>query len=330
MHFGQLKRREFVTFTGTAAAWAFAARAQQAPPVIGVLHPQSPDGYDSRLRAFRQSLKDSGYVEGENVAIEYRWAENQMDRLPTLAAELVRRKVAVIVAISPAAALAAKAATTTIPIVFAVAGDPVQFGLVVSLAQPGSNATGINFFLSELHAKRLELLRDLVPAAARVAVLVNPSNAVDAVPNLREVEAAAQAMGLQIRILNAVGNHEINVAFTTFARERPDALFVVSDPLFISRRVQLTHLASRHAIPAIYSTRDFPEAGGLMSYGTNVTDAWREAGAYAARILKGAKPADLPVLQSTKFELVINAETARLLGLTVPPTLLAIADEVIE
>jgi ABC-type uncharacterized transport system substrate-binding protein len=231
---------------------------------------------------------------------------------------LVRRKVAVIVAISPAAALAAKAATTSIPIVFAVAGDPVRFGLVASLARPGGNATGINFFLSELHAKRLELLRELVPAAARVAVLVNPSNAVDAVPNLREVEAAAQAMGLQIRVLNAAGNHEINVAFATFARERPDALFVVADPLFISRRVQLTHLASRHAIPATYSTRDFPEAGGLMSYGTNVTDAWRQAGAYAGRILKGAKTVELPVVQSTKFELVINAETARMLGLEVP------------
>jgi putative ABC transport system substrate-binding protein len=328
---GELQRREFITLLGGAAAWPLAARAQQsAMPVVGVLHIQSPDGYDSRLRAFRQSLKDSGYVEGENVAIEYRWAENQMDRLPLLAAELVRRKVDVIVAISPAAALAAKAATTIIPIVFAVAGDPVQFGLVANLARPGGNATGVNFFLSELHAKRLELLRELVPAAARVAVLVNPSNAVDAVPNLREVEGAAQAMGLQIRVLNAAGSHEINVAFAALARERPDALFVVADPLFVGRRVQLTHLASRHAIPATYSTRDFPEAGGLMSYGTNVTDAWRQAGAYAGRILKGAKPADLPVVQSTKFELVINAETARMLGLEVPPTLLARADEVIE
>jgi ABC-type uncharacterized transport system substrate-binding protein len=326
-----MKRREFITLLGgAAAAWPLAVRAQQAMPVIGLLHIQSPDGYDSRLRAFRQSLKDSGHVEGENVAIEYRWAENQIDRLPLLAAELVRRKVAVIVAISPAAALAAKAATTTIPIVFAVAGDPVRFGLVASLARPGGNATGINFFLSELHAKRLELLRELVPAAARVAVLVNPSNAVDAVPNLREVEAAAQAMGLQISVLNAAGNHEINVAFATFARERPDALFVVADPLFVGRRVQLTHLASRHAIPATYSTRDFPEAGGLMSYGTNVTDAWRQAGAYAGRILKGAKPADLPVVQSTKFELVINAETARMLSLTVPHSMLSTADEVIE
>jgi putative ABC transport system substrate-binding protein len=326
-----MKRREVISLLGgAAAAWPLAVRAQQAMPVIGLLHIQSPDGYDSRLRAFRQSLKDSGYVEGENVAIEYRWAENQIDRLPLLAAELVRRKVAVIVAISPAAALAAKAATTTIPIVFAVAGDPVRFGLVASLARPGGNATGINFFLSELHAKRLELLRELVPAAARVAVLVNPSNAVDAVPNLREVEAAAQAMGLQISVLNAAGNHEINVAFATFARERPDALFVVADPLFVGRRVQLTHLASRHAIPATYSTRDFPEAGGLMSYGTNVTDAWRQAGAYAGRILKGAKPADLPVVQSTKFELVINAETARMLSLTVPHSMLSTADEVIE
>jgi putative ABC transport system substrate-binding protein len=326
-----MKRRTFIALLGgAAAAWPLVARAQQAMPVIGVLHTQSPVGYDSRLRAFRQGLKDGGYIEGENVAIEYRWAENQMDRLPLLAAELVRRKVAVIVAITPAAALAAKAATTTIPIVFAVAGDPVQFGLVASLARPGGNATGINFFLGELHAKRLELLRQLVPAAARVAVLVNPSNDVDAVPNLREVEAAARAIGLQVLILNAAGNHEINVAFATLARDPPDALLVVADPLFVSRRVQLTHLASRHAIPATYATRDFPEAGGLMSYGTNVADAWRQASAYAVRILKGAKPADLPVMQSTKFELVINAETARMLGLTVPPTLLSIADEVIE
>jgi ABC-type uncharacterized transport system substrate-binding protein len=310
-----------VAARGTGAAVSLA---------VGVLHPQAPEGYDSRLRAFRQSLKDSGYVEGENVAIEYRWAENQMDRLPLLAAELVRRKVDVIVAISPAAALAAKAATTTIPIVFAVAGDPVQFGLVANLARPGGNATGVNFFLSELHAKRLELLRELVPAAARVAVLVNPSNPVDAVPNLREVEGAAQAMGLQIRVLNAAGSHEINVAFAALARERPDALFVVADPLFVGRRVQLTHLASRHAIPATYSGRDFPEAGGLMSYGTNVSDAWRQAGAYAGRILKGEKPADLPVQAPTKYETVLNLKTAKALGLDVPATVLARADEVIE
>jgi putative ABC transport system substrate-binding protein len=325
-----MKRREFITLLGGAAVLPLAARAQQAMPLIGVLHPQSPDGYDSRLRAFRQSVSDAGYAEGENVAIEYRWADNQMDRLPALAAELVRRKAAVIVAISPAAALAAKAATTTIPVVFAVAGDPVGFGLVASLARPSGNATGINFFLSELHAKRLELLRELVPAAARVAVLANPSNAVDSVPALREVEAAAQAMRLPIRVINATSSQEINAAFTTFAHEPPDALFVVADPLFIGRRVQLTNLASRHAIPAVYATRDFPEVGGLMSYGTNVADAWRQAGVYAGRILRGAKPADLPVLQSTKFELVINAETARMLGLTVPPSLLATADEVIE
>jgi len=326
-----IRRRGFITLLGGAvAAMPVVASAQQSMPLIGVLHIQSPDGYDRRLRAFRQSVRDAGYAEGENVAIEYRWAENQMDRLPALAAELVRRKAAVIVAISPAAALAAKAATTTIPIVFAVASDPVGFGLVASLARPGGNATGINFFLSELHAKRLALLRELVPAAARVAVLANPSNAVDSVPNLREVEAAAQAMRLPIRVVNATSGQEINTAFATFAHDRPDALFVLADPLFIGRRVQLTHLASRHAIPAAYSTRDFPEAGGLMSYGTDVTDAWRQAGVYAGRILRGAKPADLPVVQSTKFELVINAETARMLGITIPPALLALADEVIE
>jgi putative tryptophan/tyrosine transport system substrate-binding protein len=284
---GQLTRRYFVSCLGGAAvAWPLAARAQRPMPVIGLLDPRSPDTMTDRLRAFRQGLKDAGYVDGENVAIEYRWAEGQNDRPPALADELVRRRVAVIAAFGIVAASAAKAATTTIPILFAVAVDPVKLDLVASLARPGGNATGINFFLSELHAKRLELLRELVPAAARVAVLANPSNAVDSVPNLREVEAAAQAMRLPIRVVNAASSQEINAAFATFAHDRPDALFVVADPLFIGRRVQLTHLASRHAIPAVYATRDFPEAGGLMSYGTNVTDAWRQAGVYAGRILR--------------------------------------------
>jgi putative tryptophan/tyrosine transport system substrate-binding protein len=277
-------------------------------------------------------LKDTGYVEGENVAVEYRWAYDQVDRLPELAAELVRRRVTVITAIggAPAVAFAAKAATTTIPIIFIVSEDPVRLGLVASLARPGGNATGINFFASELAAKRLELLRELVPAAARAAVLVNPDNAAITEANLRGVEPAARAMGLQIQVLNANSSREIDAAFATFVRDRFDALFVGSSPFLSARRVQLTQLAARHAIPAIYPGRHYPEVGGLMSYGASITDANRQAGVYAGRILKGAKPEDLPVMQSTKFELVINAQTARMLGLTVPPMLLARADEVIE
>jgi putative ABC transport system substrate-binding protein len=325
-----MKRREFITLVGGAVAWPLAARAQQpAMPVIGILHPILHDALEIRLRGFHRGLKDSGYVEGESVTIIYRGTEGQNDRLPALAADLVRRQVSVIVAVG-SAAFAAKAATTAIPIVFGVNEDPVRLGLVPSLAQPGGNVTGINWVSGELVAKRLELLRELVPAAARVAVLTNPDDAAATQTTLRDVEAAARAMGLQIQILNASTSHEINAVFATFARERPDALFVAGDPFFFSRRVQLTHLASRHAVPATYSTRDFPEAGGLMSYGANVTDAWRQIGVYAGRILKGTKPADLPVVQSSKFELVINAEIARMLALTVPPSLLATGDEVIE
>jgi ABC-type uncharacterized transport system substrate-binding protein len=326
-------RREFITLLGGgAAAWPLAARAQQtAMPVIGLLNPTSPDGMTERLGGFRQGLKETGYVEGENVAIEYRWAENQVDRLPALAADLVRRRVAVIAATGgPAVALAAKVTTTTIPIVFAVAQDPVILGLVASLARPGGNLTGINFFTAELAAKRLELLRELVPAAVRVAVLVNPSNATTTESTLRDVEAAARAVGLQIQIFNASTSREIDAAFATLVRENPDALFVAGDAFFSSRRMQLTHLASRHAIPAIYPSREDAKAGGLMSYGTSFPDTWRQMGVYAGRILKGAKPADLPVVQSAKFELVINAQTARMLGLTVPDKLLVAADEVIE
>ncbi|HKN08617.1 MAG TPA: ABC transporter substrate-binding protein [Pseudomonadota bacterium] len=283
-----------------------------------------------RLRGFRQGLKDSGYVEGENVAIEYRWAENQMDRLPALAADLVRRRVAVIAAGAAVSAFAAKTATTTVPIVFLTAEDPVGLGLVASLARPGGNATGINFFSAELTAKRLGLLRELVPGAVRVAVILNPAYGSDAETTLRDLEPAARDMGLQIQVLNASTSREIDAAFATFVRERPDAVFVSLDPFLNSRRAQLVNLASRHAVPATFSNRDFAEIGGLMSYGANIADAYRQVGIYAGRVLKGAKPADLPVVQASKFELVINAQTARMLGLTVPPTLLATADEVIE
>jgi len=325
-------RREFITLLGGAAAWPLDARAQQpAMPVVGLLGATSLVTNVDQLRAFRLGLKEAGYVEGENVAIEYRWAENQFDRLPALAAELVRRRVAVIATSGgPAVAFAAKAATTTIPIVFTVGEDPVRLGLVASLAQPGGNLTGINFLVGELSAKRLELLRALVPAATRVVVLVNPAQATNTESTLREVEAAARAMGLQIQVLNASTSREIDAVFATIVRERPDALFVGNDAFFNARRVQLALLAGRHGVPAIFSDREYAEAGGLMTYGSNIVDVYRQVGVYAGRILKGTKPADLPVVQSTKFELVINSQTARMLGLTVPDKLLVAADEVIE
>jgi putative ABC transport system substrate-binding protein len=327
-----MKRREFITLLGSAAAaWPLAARAQQAAmPVIGFLHGASPVAWADQLRGFHRGLKETGYVEGENVAIEYRWADNQIDQLPALAAELVRRQVSVIVAFASAVALAAKAATTTIPIVFYVGVDPVELGLVASLARPGGNLTGINFFVTELTAKRLELLRELVPTATRIAVLVNPANPVNVGSTVRGVETAARAMGLQIQVFNASNGREIDAAFTSLARDRPDALYVSTDQLFTLRRVQLVQLAARLAVPAIYSGSRYTDIGGLMSYSTSVTDAYRRVGAHTGQILKGAKPADLPVEQSTKFELVINAQTARMLGLEVPSTLLARADEVIE
>ena len=325
-----IKRREFISLLGGAAAiWPVSARAQlPAMPVVGFLDPTTSDTFESRLRGFRQGLKETGYVEGENVAIVYRFAENRLDRLPELAADLVRRQVTVIATLANGA-LAAKAATSTIPIVFLLAEDPVSIGLVASLARPGGNLTGINFFSAELVAKRLGLVRELVPTATRVAVLANPTG-----PNfettLRDAQSAARASGLEIQVLKASTSSEINLAFEAVVRQRPETLFVDIDPFFTSRRVQLVNLASRHAIPATYPGRQFTEVGGLMSYGSNLTDAWRQIGVYTGRILKGAKPADLPVVQATKFELVINAETARMLGLTIPATLLSTADEVIE
>jgi putative tryptophan/tyrosine transport system substrate-binding protein len=324
-----MRRREFITFLGGTATWPLTAHAQQpGVPVVGFLHFAS-DTLPERLRGFRQGLKDTGYVEGENVAIVYRWAENQIDRLPELATELARRQVAVFVSIGNATTLVVKA-TTTIPIVFSVNEDPVRLGLVASLARPGGNLTGVNFLAGELAAKRLELLRELVPAATRVAVLVNPANATTAESTLRDVAPAARAMGLQILVLKASTSREIDAAFDTFVRERPDALFVNPDPAFTSQRVQFVHLASRHAVPAIYGGREFAEVGGLMSYGPSVADSMRQVGVYTGRILKGTKPADLPVVQSSKFDLVINLTTAGALGLKIPDKLLALTDEVID
>jgi putative ABC transport system substrate-binding protein len=330
-----MKRRDFTLLGGAIVAWPLAARAQQAAmPSIGFLDGRSVDSLTDRLRAFRQGLKDVGYVEGENVTIIYRWAENQVDRLPDLAAELVRRPVAVIVASGgPNVVFAAKAATTAIPILFLTAEDPVRLGLVASLARPGGNLTGINFLNRELASKQLELLRELVPGATRVAVLVDPTNVSVTESILREVGLVARATGIKIQVLRASTSAEIDAAFAVFtssASERPDALFVSQDPFLNTRRLQLSLLAMRHGVPAIYSGREFAEVGGVMSYGSNITDAYRQIGAYAGRILKGAKFADLPVVQSSRFELVINVQAARILGLTIPPTLLATADEVIE
>jgi putative ABC transport system substrate-binding protein len=325
-----MTRRQFITLLGGAASWPLAARAQQpAMPVVGLITPTSPDTQVDRLRALREGLKENGFVDGENMSIAHRWTENQIDRLPELVADLMQRKVAVIATAGDQTALAAKATTTTIPIVFVAGEDPVSMGLVASIARPGGNMTGVNIFVNEVVAKRLELLRELVPGVTRVAVLVNPRNTLTE-SILRDVAAASRAMGLQAQVLNVNTSDEIDAAFATFVRERPDAIFVSGTPLFTSRRVQLILLATRHAIPATYAGRQFPEIGGMMSYGASLSDAWRQVGVYTGRILKGAKPADLPVVQATKLELVINAQAARVLGLTVPPTLLARADEVIE
>ena len=327
-----MHRRDFITLLGSAAAWPIAARAQQsALPVIGFLNSTSPEANTIRMRAFRAGLKEVGYVEGESVTIEHRWADGHFDRLAELAAELVRRKVTVIAAPgNTPSALAAKAASSTIPIVFAVGEDPVRLGLVSSLARPGGNLTGINFLNVELVAKRFELLRDLIPGAVRVGVLVNPADARNTETTLREVEAAARAMGMQTQVMRASTSGEVETAIAAIACERCDALFVAGDAFLNSRRLQLALLAARHGMPASYGSRDYPEYGGLMSYGANLTDAFRLAGVYTARILKGAKPTDLPVEQASKFELVINHPAAKILGLTIPPTLFAPADEVIE
>jgi ABC-type uncharacterized transport system substrate-binding protein len=326
-----MRRRSFIGILGGAAAWPLVARAQQpAMPVIGVLLPSSLDAFAANLRGFREGLKEVGFVEGENVAIALRLAHNQIDRLPELAADLARRGVAVILTGGPPAAFAAKSATATIPVVFGIAQDPVRLGLVSSLARPGGNLTGVNFLLTELTAKRLGLLRELVPATRRVTVLVNPANAANTENTLHDVQSAAHAMGLQLRVLNADTNREIDAAFASLALEPFDTLFVGSGQFFTGRRVQLTQWAAHHKVPATYAGREYAEAGGLLSYGSNTTDAYRQTGTYVGRILKGAKPADLPVVQSSKFELVINAQTARILGLDIPPTLLARADEVIE
>ena len=329
-----MKRREFITLLGGAAVapviWPLAARAQQpAMPVVGFVAGGSPD--IRRASAFGKGLNEAGYVERQNVTVEYYWLDGHYDRLPSLMADLVHRRVAVISTPgSNPAALAAKAATTAVPIVFGIGEDPVRLGLVASLARPGSNATGINFFAQEVVAKRLGFLHELVPKAKRIAVLVNPGNTSTAETTLRDIREAARAIGLQIHVLNASTSGEIEAAFATIVRDRADALFVAPDGLFGSRRVQFATLAARYVIPASYSNRQYPEVGGLMSYGTDNLEMFRQVGAYTGQILKGAKPAELPVLQSTKFEFVINMQTARALGVEVPNSVQLLADEVIE
>jgi putative tryptophan/tyrosine transport system substrate-binding protein len=327
-----VKRRDFITLLGGAmVSWPLAARAQQAAmPIVGFVEGRSAEAAVRQAALFRKGLSETGFVEGQNVIVEYHWLDGQYDRLPALMGDLVRRRVAVITAFSNAPALAAKAATTTIPIVFGVGQDPVRMGLVASLARPGGNATGINFLNQETTAKRLGLLHDLVPKAVRIAVLVNPANASATEPTLREIGEAARALGLQIAVLKASTSREVEVAFATLVRDQADALFVAPDVFFVGRPVQFATLAAHHKVPAAYTQRGFVEAGGLMSYGTDIADMFRQVGVYTGQILKGVKPADLPVLQSTKFEFVINMQTARALGLEVPPQLLASVDEVIE
>ena len=327
-----MKRRGFLTLVGAAAVWPRIARAQRAAiPAIGFLNPSSGEAFPDRLRAFRRGLNDAGYSEGENISVAYRWAENQPERLLGLAAELAQRQVSVIVATGGSGpALAAKAATKTIPIVFAVAADPVALGLVTSLSRPEGNLTGINYFSNELTAKRLSLLCQLVPTAVRFAVFIDPTNASNAEAILKDIKPIAEEKNLQLRIFKVASGRDIDAAFANFSHDPPDALFVGNDQFFTSRRVQLANLASRYALPAAFSAHEIAEAGGLMSYGTDLAEAWRQVGTYAGRILHGTKTADLPVVQSSSFKFVINRQTARMLGITVPPDMLSIADEVIE
>ena len=325
-----IERRKFLaTLGGAAAAWPLAARAQQPRPVIGFLGEQTPELFVSRLRAFRQGLADSGYSEGGNVSVEYHWARGQDDRLPALAADLVRQQVAVIATTSTSSALAAKAATTTVPIVFATGSDPVRDGLVGSLNRPGGNVTGVSFLAGALGAKRLDLLRQLVPKVTTIGVLVNPDSR-ETVAERRDVEAAAQAIQQQLIVLELGSDREIEPAFATLVQRGAGALFIGTGAFMNSRRERLVALSAQHRIPAIYALRESVATGGLMSYGTSITDAYRQVGIYTGGILKGEKPADLPVMQSTKFEFVINLRTAKALGLEIPPALLALADEVIE
>jgi putative tryptophan/tyrosine transport system substrate-binding protein len=327
-----MRRRDLITLIGGAVVWPLAVHAQQQSlPVIGFVDSRSIETMGNRLRGFRRGLEEGGYTESRTVAVEYRWAENQMDRLTDLAADLAHRNVDLIVASGGlSGAFAAKAATTTIPIVFLAAQDPVKLGLVSSLARPGNNLTGVNFFNTELAAKQFELLREILPKSTRVAVLVDPTDQTNTSPIVRDVEAAARANGVEIKVFKASNSREIGAELESIAQEHFDGAFVEQSPFLNSRRVQLVQLAAHHSIPAVYSGREFPEVGGLISYGSDIAEAYRQVGLYCSRILKGAKPAKLPVVQSSKLELVINAETARMLKLLVPPQLLARADEVIE
>jgi putative ABC transport system substrate-binding protein len=327
-----MRRRQFVTLLGgVAATWPRAARAQPVgSPIVGFLDPRTPEVVAARLRGFRQGLKEAGFVEGENVAIAYAWGEDQIERLPSLAVNLVRRPVTAIVASGPPSSFAAKAATTTIPIVFLVGNDPVQLGLASSLSRPDRNLTGINILNSELASKRLELLRDLLPGARRIALLVNPADASLTEVQLKDVNTAAQSMGVQIQAYNADTGVQIDAAFQAMNRDRPDAVLVGTTPFLNGRRVQLAQLAAFCRLPAVYAGREYVEVGGLMSYGSNIVDAYRQVGLYVGRILKGAKPAELPIVQPTKFELVVNLKSAKTLGLTIPGAVLSRTDEVIE